>query len=182
MTKVNQNQNPVQGWTGSDREFSSPSHFMNPYLTSLVLLDPYMYSYYNATMKRNKEDPVSYSGNYSTDIIKNKGINFIEDAHAARKPFFVGIAPIAPHVQTNNPIKHPVPAKRHEGLFPNSRVPRTGNFNPNKVKPTSRAIGPHSHFPSQAAHPISNTSPNKTTRPWPTTTNSTATDSALSKQ
>ena len=98
-----------------------------------MLLDPYTYTYYNATMKRNQDDPQSYEGQYSTDVIKDKGIKFLEDAHTAGKPFFVGIAPIAPHVQTNSPTKHPVPAKRHEGLFPNATVPRTTNFNPNEV-------------------------------------------------
>lgn len=51
----------------------------------------------------------------------------------------MGIAPVAPHTETEffSPgvfmFAPPVPAKRHEGLFPNAKVPRGPSFNPNKV-------------------------------------------------
>jgi N-acetylglucosamine-6-sulfatase len=101
-------------------------------------------------MQRNQDKPVSYEGQYSTDVVREKGIQFLEDAHAAGKPFFLGIAPIAPHVQTVPPghteeqyPKHPIPAKRHDGLFADEIVPRTKNFNPNQVSidKLSRSMG-----------------------------------------
>jgi hypothetical protein len=94
-------------------------------------------------MKRDKADFKQYN-NYTTDLISSKGIEYINKAHEAGKPFFVGIAPIAPHVQTwprgagGNvrpiPPEHlPISALRHSHMFPNVMVPPTKNFNPNKV-------------------------------------------------
>ncbi|RAR09082.1 arylsulfatase precursor [Stemphylium lycopersici] len=66
-----------------------------------------------------------------------------EEAIAASdRPFFLGVAPIAPHSETitqPRPPKFlpPVPAKRHEHLFPDAKVPRTPNFNPNITGTTS---------------------------------------------
>uniref|UniRef100_L2FFP9 Arylsulfatase n=1 Tax=Colletotrichum fructicola (strain Nara gc5) TaxID=1213859 RepID=L2FFP9_COLFN len=74
------------GWTGSD-----------------FLLDPFTYSYLNATFQRNQDPPVSHEGEYSTDVLACKALDFLDDAVAASKPFFLGIAPVAPHsnVQSN---------------------------------------------------------------------------------
>ncbi|KAL3965558.1 hypothetical protein ACCO45_002562 [Purpureocillium lilacinum] len=116
------------GWTGSD-----------------FLLDPNTYSYLNATFQRNKEPPVNYEGQYSTDVLAGKALGFIDEAVAAKKPFFVGIAPIAPHSNINANVVSPpdgskrndkkfettppIPAERHAHLFPDVVVPRTYNFN-----------------------------------------------------
>lgn len=118
------------GWTGSE-----------------FLLDPFTYSYLNATFQRNQDPPVSHEGEYSTDVLAGKALDFLDDAVAASKPFFLGIAPVAPHsnVQSNvisNGSVHdphgivatpPIPAERHAHLFPDAIVPRTDNFNPEKV-------------------------------------------------
>lgn len=119
------------GWTGSD-----------------FLLDPFTYSYLNATFQRNQDPPVSYEGHYSTDVLAEKALGFLDDATQDGKPFFLGIAPVAPHsnVQhnvldrindTNIPSEDmrsffsaPIPAERHAHLFPDAVVPRTSNFNP----------------------------------------------------
>lgn len=60
------------------------------------------------------------------------------------KPFFIGIAPIGPHdetvinMATNLPeFLPPVPAKRHAGLFNDSKVPRTASFNPDSPSSVS---------------------------------------------
>ncbi|KAI8228239.1 Arylsulfatase [Colletotrichum sp. SAR 10_86] len=122
------------GWTGSD-----------------FLLDPFTYSYLNATFQRNQDPPVSHEGEYSTDVLAGKALDFLDDAVAASKPFFLGIAPVAPHsnVQSNvigNGSAHdphgivatpPIPAERHANLFPDAIVPRTDNFNPEKVSGAS---------------------------------------------
>ena len=65
-----------------------------------VLLDPFTYVYNNATMQRNKDPPQRYPGNYSTDLIPSKAIEFLEEAAAAKAPFFLGVMPIVPHTQT----------------------------------------------------------------------------------
>ncbi|OAP61898.1 hypothetical protein AYL99_04101 [Fonsecaea erecta] len=106
------------GWTGSD-----------------FLLDPYTYEYYNATFQRNKDHPVSYQGEYSTDVIAKKAFGFLSDALRADRPFFLTIAPTAPHsnVHFNKDTAEQSmarPAQRHSYLFPDARVPRTPNFNP----------------------------------------------------
>ncbi|KAH0439685.1 sulfatase [Colletotrichum camelliae] len=125
----------LKGWNGSD-----------------FLLDPNTYDYWNATFQRNKDKPVNHLGEYSTDLVAQKAYGFLDDAVEAGKPFFLAVAPIAPHSNVNSsvllPVKGPdddVPvsddkfrtsipkaAKRHEKLFPDAKVPRTENFNPDK--------------------------------------------------
>ncbi|KAF5557612.1 arylsulfatase [Fusarium napiforme] len=119
------------GWTSSD-----------------FLLDPFTYSYYNATWQKDQDAPVSRAGTYNTDNLSDKTINYIREAHAAGKPFFMGSAPIAPHsevivqpdtynatISPTDPSIQPLilpqkPAKRHANMFRDLKVPRTPNFNP----------------------------------------------------
>ncbi|KAI0876424.1 arylsulfatase-like protein [Hypoxylon argillaceum] len=117
------------GWTGSD-----------------FLLDPFTYWYMNSTFQRNRDPPVSYEGQYSVDVLAEKAIGFLDEAHEAGKPFFIGLAPVAPHSDIQSPaFKHgnhsnltevqfrpPVSAERHAHLFQDAKVPRTANFNPDK--------------------------------------------------
>ncbi|CZR67236.1 related to arylsulfatase [Phialocephala subalpina] len=114
----------VAGWTGSD-----------------FLLDPYTYRYYNATFQRNHDPPVSYGGNYSTganystDVVASKAFGFLDDGVKDGKPFFLGIAPIAPHSEVGEPnatseFTEPLPAARHKYLFQGVQVPRSQSFNP----------------------------------------------------
>ncbi|TEA12122.1 Arylsulfatase [Colletotrichum sidae] len=125
------------GWTGSD-----------------FLLDPYTYSYFNATFQRNKDAPVSHEGEYSTGVLAGKALGFLDDAVAEDKPFFLGIAPIAPHSNVpSNTVDEgvpdgkragfatpPIPAARHAHLFPDVVVPRTENFNPDKESGANWAV------------------------------------------
>lgn len=110
-----------------------------------VLIDPGTYIFYNATMSRNHEPAKSYPGEYSTDLISAAAVGFLDDAiKASDRPFFLGVAPIAPHSETiiggqGAQFNAPVPAKRHEHLFANVTVPRTPNFNPNTVGLRSQA-------------------------------------------
>lgn len=112
----------INGWNGSD-----------------FLIDPGTYVFYNSTMTRNHEPYRNLPGEYSTDLVADAAVGFLDDAIAASssssRPFFLGVAPIAPHSETiTNPrparFLPPVPAKRHEGLFANVTVPRTPGFNP----------------------------------------------------
>lgn len=103
------------------------------------MIDPGTYVYYNSCTVRNNGDYVYNPGQYSTDLIASKAVGFLEDAMAASdRPFFLGVTPIGPHgeVIINNNVptfKEPVSAIRHEDLFPDVKVPRTLNFNPDVV-------------------------------------------------
>ncbi|OIW22676.1 arylsulfatase-like protein [Coniochaeta ligniaria NRRL 30616] len=125
-TVENYNAPHVRGWTGSD-----------------FLLDPFTYMYLNATYQRNKDAPVSYEGQHSVDVLAEKALGFLDEAAEEDRPFFLAIAPVAPH--SNVEIKNagpnlndvfdaeftaPIPLKRHEHLFKDVKVPRTDNFNP----------------------------------------------------
>ena len=68
------------GWTGSE-----------------FLLDPFTYSYLNSTYQRNQEPPISHEGEYSVDVLAAKTYGFLEDAIDSERPFFLGVAPVAPH-------------------------------------------------------------------------------------
>jgi N-acetylglucosamine-6-sulfatase len=62
----------------------------------------------------------------------------LDDAVSDGKPFFLTLAPIAPHSDVNpyvldGAFTEPIPAERHKNLFPNVTIPRTENFNPEKV-------------------------------------------------
>ncbi|KAH7628344.1 alkaline-phosphatase-like protein [Sordaria sp. MPI-SDFR-AT-0083] len=153
----------LAGWNGSD-----------------FLLDPYTYSYLNATFQRNRDAPVSYEGQYSVDVLAEKAYRFLDDAaqnvHKGGRPFFLGIAPIAPHSNVEPRIPSsaagalhrrptseeddieklvsftpPIPAARHAHLFPDVVVPRTPHFNP-----SSRASGVSwiSQLPVQSAENV----------------------------
>ncbi|KAF5689593.1 arylsulfatase [Fusarium circinatum] len=130
-TVENHDKPHAAGWTSSD-----------------FLLEPLTYSYRNATWQKDQGAPVSHEGTYNTDDLSDKTINYIREAHAAGKPFFVGSAPIAPHsevvvrpdtyngtISPTDPsiqplILPPKPAKRHADMFRDLKVPRTPNFNP----------------------------------------------------
>jgi N-acetylglucosamine-6-sulfatase len=118
-----------KGWTSSD-----------------FLLDPHTYEYLNATFQRNGNPPVNHKGEYSTDLIASKAYGLLQEGVDSKKPFFLTLAPIAPHsnVDPNSQIiingtrqvfmTTPVPAERHKYLFQDAKVPRTANFNPDKVR------------------------------------------------
>jgi len=113
------------------------------------LLDPYTYSYLNASYQRNQDEPVSYEGQHTVDVLAKKALGFLDDAAASTsdRPFFLGIAPVAPHSNVQADLfSHdpddlddidnivaftpPIPAERHAHLFPDAKVPRTPHFNP----------------------------------------------------
>lgn len=65
-----------------------------------------LYSYLNATFPRDFDSPVSYEGQYTTDILKEKSLRFLDSAISHEDPFFLTIAPVAPHsnVLSNGPL------------------------------------------------------------------------------
>ncbi|KAL2864112.1 sulfatase family protein [Aspergillus lucknowensis] len=118
------------GWTSSD-----------------FLLDPFTYNYLENVWQRDRHLPVSASGQYSTDVLAEKAYAYVEEGAKAGRPFFLTVAPIAPHANlivdltsvdptdpgsVNFESGNPVPAERHKDLFQNATIPRTLNFNPDK--------------------------------------------------
>ncbi|OCL15174.1 alkaline phosphatase-like protein, partial [Glonium stellatum] len=93
------------GWTESD-----------------FLIEPDVYSYYNSIFQHNKGDqhnkPEKVIG-YSTDLITNYNLGYIDHAIKDNKPFFVVAAPIAPHVAITHPrTGHAIPEKKYNDKFP----------------------------------------------------------------
>lgn len=94
---------------------------------------------------------MSYQGQYATDVLAEKAYELLDEGVHSNKPFFLTVAPVAPHsnVDSNtfrDPNREgdqldevhmtaPIPAERHRHLFPGVKVPRTANFNPDKVCP-----------------------------------------------
>lgn len=66
-----------------------------------------------------------------TNLLANSvppSLNRLEQLTNQDEPFFMTIAPFAPHV--GHAAHRPIPAARHENMFPNMGAPRTPNFNP----------------------------------------------------
>ncbi|KAJ3462100.1 hypothetical protein MRS44_010653 [Fusarium solani] len=108
------------GWTGTN-----------------FLLDPGTYSYLNPIYQRNNEPPVQHHGTHTLDLISEYAHDLLEEAINSDKPFFVAIAPVAPHsnIDVNRgsgppTMTIPIPAERHSHLFEGVQIPRTANFNP----------------------------------------------------
>ncbi|KAI4601673.1 hypothetical protein KJ359_011804 [Pestalotiopsis sp. 9143b] len=103
---------------------------------SEFLLDPYTYQYWNAKMTRNGQEPVSYAGQYSPDVVAEKALGFLQDALTQEDPFFLTVAPIAPHsnwvIEPERDLSYleePKSAPRHQHLFEDYVIPRTESFN-----------------------------------------------------
>ncbi|KAF2183305.1 Arylsulphatase [Zopfia rhizophila CBS 207.26] len=111
------------------------SPFIKGFTGSDFLLDPFTYQYLNSSFQRNHDPPVNYANQYLGDVLAGKVYGFLDDAVKEDKPFFLTVAPIAPHANVDRPngtarFAPPIPAERHANLFPNVTVPRTENFNP----------------------------------------------------
>lgn len=70
-------------------------------------------------------------------MINKYGLDFLDDALDDDKPFFLTLAPVAPHAFLTEWPKTrggpPEPAPRHRHLFKDYKIPRTDNFNPDKA-------------------------------------------------
>lgn len=125
------------------------SPHVNGFNGSDFLMDPYTYSYLNSTYQRHREAPVSYEGRHTMDVITEKALGFLDDALGGERPFFVAVAPVAPHANVDPQdlvngkivMTDPVPLKRHERLFQAVKVPRTPNFNPDNVRTNGPILG-----------------------------------------
>jgi N-acetylglucosamine-6-sulfatase len=102
---------PPKGWTHVD-----------------ALVEPYTYKYNNVVMSADGETPVSYHNYHQADVIRAKAIDRIEHLAAQDKPFYLTIAPTAPHFSTE--IGLPVPLSRHSLDYEDAVAPKNPNYNP----------------------------------------------------
>ncbi|KAF5564116.1 arylsulfatase [Fusarium phyllophilum] len=122
-TTNNYNSPYPAGWTGTN-----------------FLLDPGTYDYLNPIYQHNQEPPVQHKGVHTSDLISKYAHELLKEAMDSPNPFFVAIAPVAPHSNVNlrrqpgNPsaplMTIPIPLERHSHLFEGVKIPRTENFNP----------------------------------------------------
>lgn len=89
---------------------------------------------------------MSHEGFHSVDVLTEKALELLNEAAGSNQPFFLGLAPVAPHSNVNPRIfdtasevqpreagglfTAPIPAERHKDLFQDVKIPRTENFNP----------------------------------------------------
>lgn len=118
-TESNYNKPYARGFNGSD-----------------FLLDPWTYRYYYARMTRNGNPPVKYDGKYSTDVLAEKAVGFLDEAMQHDAPWMLTVAPNAPHANGSySPSRdatwfgEPEYAPRHAGMFKGHKVPRDKSFN-----------------------------------------------------
>lgn len=134
-------------YTGKLMNGHSLENYDSPYPAGFngsdFVLDPYTYDYMNATYQRNSEEPTSYLGRHTTEVLREKAMGFLNDALVGERPFFLAVTPIAPHSNFNGTfgagsgdlwMDEPIPEERHKHLFPEAKVPRTANFNPINVR------------------------------------------------
>lgn len=74
----------------------------------------------------NDQGKVVYYGNdpsdYKTDVISKKAVNFIKDSKKNSSPFFLYVAPVAPHLPAT-------PAERHKNLYKGEKLSEKPSFN-----------------------------------------------------
>lgn len=81
-----------------------------------------------------------YNGTYNTDLVADQSFGFLDDAIEDGSPFFLTIAPMAPHSQvvtSPGESTKPVPKEKYADWFPDAKVPRKDNFNPDVVSSVS---------------------------------------------
>jgi len=97
------------------------------------------YSEYNYTLNENGKQVVygDKPVDYGTDVYVHKAVDFIQRSAKTGKPFFVYLAPYAPHAPYT-------PAPRHATLFPSVKAPRTPNYDEADVNDKPLYIRNHS--------------------------------------
>lgn len=85
--------------------------------------------YYDYKLNENGTDVVSYGSteqDYWTDVLSNKAQDFLSRSAGDSQPFFMYLAPNAPH----DPF---VSAPRHDGMFEDMEAPRSPSFDESDV-------------------------------------------------
>jgi arylsulfatase A-like enzyme len=105
--------------------------------------------YYGYSLNENGK-LVSYgdsSEDYMTDVLSGKATDFIQRATSDSKPFFVYLAPTAPHAP-------PVPAERHKDTFTSATAPQPPSFDEQDVSDKPPWIRDMSRFSNQDVYMI----------------------------
>jgi hypothetical protein len=79
-------------------------------------------------MSQNGDKPVYYQGWQQSDVVRVKALERLEHLVEQEDPFFLMIAPTAPHVE--NLTDPPTPPSRYNNKFANLTIPYRPNFNP----------------------------------------------------
>ncbi|KAG2440799.1 hypothetical protein HXX76_003654 [Chlamydomonas incerta] len=128
-----------------------------------ALVDPWVYTFFGPVFSRDCDPALQrYSqDDYSTDVIRDKGVAYIREAVSAGRPFFLELTPVAPHEactegESGQWCGDPLPAPRHSRLFADATIPSTPSWltpfdNPvltGRLQPPQRAsngtvIGPY---------------------------------------
>ncbi len=123
------------------------------------LIDP-TYSMYGYTLNENGrlvthgspevEDPAVYQ----TDVFAAKGAALIARLAPRAKPFFLSVAPLAPHYEHDldnlpapRPLPNPRPAPRHAGAFADEALPRPPSYDEADVSDKPEEIRGKTPFP-----------------------------------
>jgi N-acetylglucosamine-6-sulfatase len=102
------------------------------------------------------EDPATYQ----TDVYSAKAEDFIRRRAPKAQPFYLSVAPLAPHGEAGGdgtfttPDNNPRAAPRHEGAFASEPLPRPPNFNEQDVSDKPQEI---QNLPLMGATAITNT-------------------------
>jgi len=82
------------------------------------------YNQFNYTLNQNGRfvNHGNKAADYLTDVLTERARVFIRDSAARKTPFFLYLAPYAPH-------RPAPPAPRHALLFPDAKAPHTASFN-----------------------------------------------------
>lgn len=90
---------------------------------------------YGYTLNENGRlrDYGSKPRDYQTDVLARKATRFIRRSARRSRPFFLTVAPSAPHSESGGLLKtgtrNPRPAPRHKDRFRQARLPRPPSFN-----------------------------------------------------
>ena len=104
------------------------------------LVDPTTYLMYNYTINDN-DTLVTYGEaeeDYQTDVLADRAEATIDEG-ALNQPFFLSIAPLAPHGEGRRP-SGPRAAPRHVGAFSREPLPQPPSFNESDVSDKPAAI------------------------------------------
>lgn len=108
-------------------------------------VDPSTYDYYGYTLNNNGKLKTygRKNSDYSTDVYTGIAVDSIEKASKINKPFFINLAPNAPHtvavdVRATREGLPALPPPRYADRFANRPIPRYPNFNEADIsdKPT----------------------------------------------
>jgi len=102
-------------------------------------IDPSAHRMYGYTLNENGTlvDYGTEPSDYQTDVYADKAVDFVQRS-APGEPFFLSVAPLAPHMELND--TGPRPAPRHQGAFADAALPRPASFNEKDVSDKPAAV------------------------------------------